>query len=234
MFFYNEVDGQDEITGSADPYFSNVSLLLKMDSDFSDSSQYAHSITVNGNTAISTTESKYGGASGYFDGVGDYLSLGASNAFNFGNQDFTVEFWMNFQPYSGYKRIFVQDGPTENYGTQLQILLDSSTTKVWVYSGNSAVDVMSTSQLSHSTWHHVAITRENHIIKIYFNGVLDRSKAYSSSLVLSPNSGNPRPYIGAYSPSVSFFPGYLDDFRITKGLARYTANFTPPDSLPTS
>ena len=79
-----------------DIYFDNVSLLLPFDSNFNDNSKNNFSVTAYGNAQISSTQSKFGGASAYFDGNGDYLEVSDNNLFNFGNGDFTIEFWIYF------------------------------------------------------------------------------------------------------------------------------------------
>jgi hypothetical protein len=52
-----------------------------------------HTITVNGNTQISTAQSKFGGSSAAVDGAGDYLSIASTSDFGFGTGDFTIEGW---------------------------------------------------------------------------------------------------------------------------------------------
>ena len=66
-------------------------LCLHMDGDQSDSN---HTVTVNGNPKLNTTTKKLGASSMYFDGVGDYLTIPDSTDFTFGNDAFTVDFWM--------------------------------------------------------------------------------------------------------------------------------------------
>ena len=86
---------------SADPYFSNVSLLLHMDGSngsttFTDNSSNGFTVTANGNAQISTAQSKWNGASGYFDGAGDFLTVPVNSAFELGTGDFDVELWARF------------------------------------------------------------------------------------------------------------------------------------------
>jgi hypothetical protein len=61
---------------------------------FTDSSPTAHTVTRSGDAKISTTQSQFGGASAYFDGTGDYLTVANSEAFNFGSGDFTIDCWI--------------------------------------------------------------------------------------------------------------------------------------------
>ncbi len=78
----------------------NTKLLLHMDgsngsTNFVDSAQ-SRSVTANGNAQISTSQYKFGGASGYFDGSGDYLTVPDSSDWTFGTGDFTIDLWVRF------------------------------------------------------------------------------------------------------------------------------------------
>ena len=82
-----------------DPYADNVSLLLNGNGDngsttFTDSSSYGHTVTPVGDAPLSTTHSKFGGASMYFDGSGDYLSIPDSDQFEIGSGEFPFEAWV--------------------------------------------------------------------------------------------------------------------------------------------
>jgi hypothetical protein len=220
--------------GGTDPFFSNVSLLLKMDSDFSDSSINNYTVTVNGDTTISSTESKYGGASGYFDGNGDYLTVPTDTELQFGTGDFTIEFWhyllskvTNFPClYSNYNS-FTTDS--------LSIFAGHDTGGSAFYqvamSGVFPAIVSSTS-IAYNTWVHVALVRQSGNVNLYINGQQAGSTTNNSNI----NGVGGVTYIATTGDTIasSYINGYLDDFRITKGVARYTANFTPPDSLPIS
>ena len=87
-------------TPTTDEYFSDVGVLLHGDGTngstaIVDSSTNNHTVNVNGNAQISTTKSKFGGSSMYFNGSGDYLTIPNNSSFDFGYGDFTIEFWMN-------------------------------------------------------------------------------------------------------------------------------------------
>ena len=82
---------QEESTPTTDEYFNDVSLLLYGDGTngstaIVDSSSNAHAITVNGDAQISTAQSKFGGASMYFDGTGDYITAPSDSSFDFGTK----------------------------------------------------------------------------------------------------------------------------------------------------
>jgi len=81
--------------------------------------------------------------------------------------------------------------------------------------------------LSANTWYHIAVTRSGSTFRSFVNGVVDRTFTSSSAIYTDATI----PYnIGrvAYLSGTFFFNGYMDDYRVTKGYARYTAAFTPP------
>jgi len=211
-----------------DPYYGNVTLLLKGDgtnnsTTFIDNSCLPRSITRNGDTKISTTQSKFGGSSMYFDGSGDYLTATDSNAFIFGTGDFTIEAWIYPVITSDHNPIFSTAEPTDYqgvwFGTNAAINLH-----VALGNGSWVVNVGTCGALTLNTWQHVALTRSGNTFRTFVNGVQTWTVDNSLSL---PNSNNAARVGGRPSYS-QFFNGYIDDLRVTKGIARYTSNFTPP------
>ena len=155
------------VTGG-DPYYSAVSLLLPMDgtngsTTFTDSGPNAIAVTAVGNTQISTTQSKYGGASGYFDGSGDYLDMsGTGIATAFGTGDFTIEFW--YYPLS----VSVQQNLVDKIGSASNAIYLSSAGVLKYY---VAGDRITGATLSANTWYHIALVRYSGVTKLYVNGV---------------------------------------------------------------
>jgi hypothetical protein len=214
--------------GATDPYFSNVSLLLHGDgangsTTIVDSSPSPKTVTAVGNAQISTAQSKFGGSSIAFDGTNDYLQIPASSDFDFGTEDFTVEFWLYQTSANQYATIIdVNYGTSPNFSFQRDLTL----LKYILYLNGTGTIIQETSLHSLNTWHHYAIVRNgtgvNNVV-IYRDGVNVGSGTYAG------NAGNSSVTfkIGG-SPTGPDSSGYIDDFRVTKGVARYTANFTPP------
>jgi hypothetical protein len=71
---------------------------------FIDNSPTPKTVVANGNIQISTAQSKFGGASAYFDGSGDFLQIANNQDFNMGSGDFTIEFWRDIQEESQRNR----------------------------------------------------------------------------------------------------------------------------------
>lgn len=207
---------------TSDPHFNNVVLLAHFDTNFSEAK--GKTITSNGNVNISRVQSKFGGASAYFNGNGDYLSLANSADFDFGSGDFTIECFIYLTAQETRNRgIISKISP----GSAAFFLYLSDTNKV-AFAAQNFNGVQSTSVLTASTWHHIAVTRSTGNAALFVNGIQEAG----ASFPLSPSYDNPV-YIGAFDPSNSsfawFFSGFIDEFRITKGIARYTSTFSPPN-----
>ena len=170
-----------------------------------------------GNAQISTSVVKYGTGSLAFDGTGDWLTSPDQINLQFGTGDFTLECWAY---------------PTAGSGTNRAILSKGTTTTGWsIYatSGNfwaftdTSTPLVSTSAVALNTWVFIAVVRYGSSLKIYIDGVATASTTSSTNF----NQTN-QLVIGAGRDTSIPFTGYLDEVRITKGVARYTANFTPP------
>jgi uncharacterized protein (DUF427 family) len=206
---------------------SGTGLLLNMiNASISDNAMIIDLETV-GNTQISTNTKKYGNASIYLDGSGDYLYAKSNDAFNFGTGDFTVEFWINASASGSYTQVIgtlvsgTEDG-TWRIGNRF-----NSANQVYFARGTGAGfnEFQASVNVNDGAWHHVAVVRYSGTVTIYVDG----TSISSSSITGTCTSSNPL-YIGYNGRDNAYVTGYLDDVRITQGVARYTANFKPPTS----
>jgi hypothetical protein len=166
-----------------------------------------------------------------FDGADDYLTLAGSSDFSFGTGDFTVEWtmWSSDKTANGvYNRIFCNDGPTGDSNGNLQFNIDEPTGALVIWKGTSPNVLLGTINLCDSSWHHVAVTRSGTTLRIFVDGVQDGSVSNSTDWG-THNSGAPRLHIGSRN-GTGDYKGFLSNYRIIKGTALYTANFTPPTS----
>jgi len=183
-----------------------------------------------GNAQISTTQSKFGGSSMYFDGSGDYSkgNQATNNLYQF-ESDFTIEMWIRSGSYAavglGYPTTFATSTFT---GTGIGIKLQDSggigtagCACVWY---NNSQILTGTNNVADNNWHHIAVSRNGSTIKLFVDGAEQDSATNSASFTVS--SGYP--LIGADSTTAGNFTGYINDLRVTKGVARYTTGFTPP------
>ncbi len=207
---------------SGDTYYNNVSLLLHGDGadgggTFTDNSPSPKTPTVTGSVHTLTAQSKWGGASIHFAASGDYLSYDGQSDFTFGTGDFTVEGWL-YTAWNGADAFVFESkgGTTGNLG----ILF--STTYGWgVLDG--AYTIFRKGTLTANTWTHFAVSRASGNLRLFVNGT-QAGTTQTSTTNIGTASGYPK--LG--SNTFGFTGAYLDDFRVTKGIARYTANFTPP------
>jgi hypothetical protein len=192
-----------------------------------------------GNAQISTTQSKFGGSSMYFDGNGDYLTAATTPAQQYGTGNFTIEFWFYKTANGSYNYgdstgdFFLRIGNTGFTVNSVVISTNNSQqiTAFIGYNGSSwATTIVSSSTFSLDTWYHVALVRAgtgSNQTTLYVNGTSYGTG--TSSTDLTDASFGTALRIGA-SSSDRYYNGYIDDLRITKGIARYTSNFTPQTS----
>ena len=175
-----------------------------------------------GNATTSTTITKYNDTSVYFDGSGDTLILPAE-VMNFGTGDFTIETWI--RPSVFDRGLFRKTTYTDAASPpSISVYMASTTLYVGVNTGSAAGSWISVSNpFTLDTWAHFAIVRDSGTVKIFVDGTLLTS---ASNSVNVDNTITVR--IGEWRNASEYFYGYLEDFRITKGYARYTSTFTPP------
>lgn len=181
-----------------------------------------------GNAQISTSVKKFGTGSMAFDGSGDRLILPA-NAENRINTtgNFTIELWAYFNSTASNQQLFSWDnGIATGYVTTM--FTSSAGNLAYYLSSNGSSWNIATNvamgSFSANTWYHLALVRNGSTFTPYINGVAGTSTTSSATLATSTLPL----VIGDGGGAASPVNGYIDDFRITKGVARYTANFTPP------
>jgi hypothetical protein len=216
-----------------DPYFDKVSLLLHMDgtngsTTFVDSGPNALIITAAGDAKVSTSVVKFGTGSLSLDGTGDQLNAGSNAAFAFGTGDFTVETFVRFSAYPGTNQI-MGIANTEGVGitTWWLGLEDSNGTKRLRLGrhGNGLVFAYFNWTPNLNQWYHIAAVRSTSTIYMFVDGI---SQTITSSTGWNNNFSATGTLIIGSMATMLKLNGNLDDFRLTKGAARYLANFTPP------
>ena len=171
-----------------------------------------------GNAQIDTTTKKFGTGSIKFDGTGDYLTLPSIPAYNFSGT-FTIEFWINFTIINNTINTMIS-GTTQN--TQLFITTKSNGTGIRMGLSGVGEYAAGSKTWNTGTWYHVALVRNVSSIKFYVDGIDVTDSTYTDTTAYSGDIH--MGIAGAAYP----LNGFIDEFRITNGVARYTANFTPP------
>jgi hypothetical protein len=212
----------------SDPHYDKVSLLLPMfgannGTTFTDYSPGPKTISRFGDTKTVTAQSKYYGSSGYFDGSGDYLSIPDSDAYAFGTGDFTIEFWYRFAVAPSAAQVLLNQ--RADGSNALQVSFGTNVIGLDTYAGGTRGPNFSFSATHDTTtWRHLAIVRNGTAFACYVDGSSIGTMTSSASM---PDI-NANLDVGRWSGNGLFFNGYIQDLRITKGVACYTENFTPP------
>lgn len=206
-----------------DPYIANVTLLMHFngaDESTTLTDEIGHAFTAGGTAQIDTAQFKYGGASLLLQGLIDDICYADNSAdWIFGTNDFTTEVWVRFSAISADHAFL------SNY---------NNSATGWILGLTSAGDLVfrhgDTELISRAwspstdTWYHVAASRSGTDLRLFVDGaqlgatVTDSTNIASASLQFT---------VGSVS-TIWKLVGWIDDARITKGVARYTGNFTAP------
>jgi hypothetical protein len=186
--------------------------------------------TLNGDAAASTTQYKWSNSVA-FDGNADSVEFSKNvdlPEFNFATVDWTIEFWARIDTLSGGRTVISLIKYNSTGGRETpHIYTNGAYLK---YSVGGSDRIAGGTALSTGTWYHIAVTRNGNDHRMFVDGTQDGStwtNAYTygqGRLVL----GDYYPSINSLSGGTNTLHGYVEDVRITKGLARYTSNFTAP------
>lgn len=200
---------------------TNTELLL----NFQDAGIYDRSginnIDTAGNAQIDTAVKKYGTGSIEFDGNNDYLQTVNNSDVNFGSDAFTIESWVyrDAAPSGGIEPIISGNTTTDSGNDTFSFHI--STSRYFEF-GNGTTYTTSNTIFPLNQWVHLAVSYDGTTLKMFQDGseVASAARSYSfdfERFKISRTRSNSRES-----------DQYLDDLRVTKGVARYTANFTPP------
>jgi hypothetical protein len=194
------------------------------DNSFIDSSQNSHTVNVHDNTCVSNQTFKIGESSAYFDGSQDYLSINENNDWNFKDLNFTIDFWVKADSTNDNKFFTI----FEDYDNQMHYGLCGSTNNVCGYiKVNGTIHDYGgyANNFSDNEWHHIAIVRKENNIKTFIDG-FEKSKIDFKDNFFDGG----KVYIGVYIIQADYEAygehiGYIDEFRISKGIARWFSDF---------
>jgi hypothetical protein len=214
------LSGDLSTSTTVDPFFSSVSALLHMNganggTSFPDNSLNAYAVTAVNGATTSTAQVKFGTASYLGGATARYLNIHTDNTpFAFGTGDFTVEFWVRITATGGAQNLITLPG------TSNSIAYNTGTGVVYITGGITRITSTSTGT---NVWTHVAVARGSGTTRMFINGVVQGttfadSTDYTAAGTLCQLGGS----------TGSAFIGNIDDFRVTKGVCRYTTSFSAP------
>ena len=196
---------------------------------FADSEITPKTVTGYGNAQMSTSYSEFGGASLQLDGDGSYLSVPPSPDWDLSG-DFTIDFWWDNPGWYHDSPIIATSGGSGRFSFLIEDM--NGTVVLFISSNGSAWDIAAEVQIGTSTnwsFNHFALVRSGNTYYAFQNGVLTNVFLSSLSPYYVPsnslNVGGPSPVTGD-----SYAMGNVDELRVSNGIARWTANFTPPTS----
>jgi len=200
---------------------SGTSLLLNFNNaGIIDNSMKNNLVTV-GTSQTTFTKLKYGTGSMTFSGSGAWLTAADSTSLQLGTSDFTIEGWVNINT-AGTAYAIVSKGAA---ATGWSVNITSGNLLQFSY---TATALTGATALSAGVWYNFAVVRSGSGVgnlKIYLNGVAD---ATSAGAVTDNFNQTNILYVGASRTGTTPLNGFIDELRITKGVARYTTTFTPP------
>jgi len=186
-----------------------------------------NNILTYGGIGANTSVKKFSSASAYFNGSSQYFAIptgsypGSNGGFELGAGDWTIEFWLYVNSFGSGAGLI--EWRTGNNNQPHLILGEPSGKKlVWRFGGNSLIT--SPTDLSAATWYHVALCKSGSSTKMFINGT-QTSSTYSDTQTYTAEDSIVK--IGTTWDN-NYLNGNIDELRITKGFARYTANFTAP------
>ena len=216
----------------------NTSLLLNFDNAAVRDLSGKRVLTTYGNARIVTNTKKYGNGAMYFDGSGDYFQVDDSDLFNFGSGDFTIEAWIRptSLPTAGFYPCIIgqRNSVSVNHSFTFSLWPGGLPTMEFNSSGSNSSGsyaAASGTAVTPNVWTHVAATRKNGVLRIFQDGILTATNNNANFSIFNSTASIK---IGAFDSgpwSGSYFSGFMDDIRVTRGVARYETNFTPTPLL---
>lgn len=184
-----------------------------------------------GSAIISTSQHKFGSSSLSLDGSA-YLNCSSQLAdFDFGTEAFTIEGFFYFNELDrSYISLFGMMDSAGNTAVSVTVPYTGSppNTVLQLYNGYAGGANTASGVINTNTWYHVAVTRSGNTVRLFVNGMvratLTVTQAINANYGTQPGLGLGR----ANGMSNTYLNGFIDDFRVTKGVARYVDTFTPP------
>ena len=220
-------------SGATDPYFSSVSLLLHMDGSngsttFVDKSPLALAVAANGSAAVSTAQKLFGTGSLSASTAANYLTVAHNAGLSMGSSDFSIEAAVYFKaaPASAGEYIFSKwstAGATDEY-----TLYATNTYMAFSFRSTGGSDFRTCSgafTFAAGQWYQVGVKRFGNVFSVWVDGV----QIGAATLAFTLNSSSTAATVGRINGSTAYgCNAYVDELRVTKGVARVFAVQTTP------
>lgn len=211
---------------TTDPQWALVSSLMHFDGGgetFVD--QKGNTWTAFNGATQSSLQKKFGTASLLLNGSTTYISSPTGSQWEFGSGDFTLEAWVRPAVTVTSRQEIFNRFNVAGWGMQI---MDTGFLRAFVSNSTSGTVLVGpgATTVTAAVWHHVALTRSGSTLRLFLDGVIQATATISGAIETITNAL----FIGADAGTSRYLNGNIDDMRITKGYARYTSNFTPPNS----
>jgi hypothetical protein len=199
-------------------------LLLHLE-NYTDSSSYNHTVNSNGTTLLNYPYGKFVWGIDFGDTAG-YLSIPTSTDFDFGVSDWTVDFWANFLTVNNViNSLFCTGNGTKGIYLRYTGSISVGNFELLLSNGITLVSHLIPYNIVATNWYHIAVVRQVRSYKLFVNGMLVGTVSPSFRVVEGAY-----PFIigSEYSNTTAYrMRGYMDEFRVSKGVARFGENFVP-------
>jgi hypothetical protein len=216
---------------------TNTVLLTCQSNKFLDNSTNAFALTRNGDVKVRSLNpfQRNTNTSMYFDGTGDALPIPYNPVLNLGAGNFTIEFWSYVNATPTAEGYFFSIGPAgsgaANRGLRLAVH-NGTTAGIYFNALGIGSETLLGSFPTAGVWNHIAFVRNGTTVTGYVNGIALGTTFNAGTSTITDISVGDYSFVGGLNSSGStprlFFNGYIDELRLTKGIARYTANFSAP------
>ncbi|SVE30208.1 uncharacterized protein METZ01_LOCUS483062, partial [marine metagenome] len=224
----NQVASEDAVAGED----SNTKLLLHMDdTGLTDSSDSSQSVTLGNDVSRSSTTSKFGGYSmRHVNGSSAQgkLTVGIPSL---SSGSWTIDGWFRLDNVATGPQCLIAASSDYYFGimysyngsNKIDVMLGNGGS--WSITGNPPSPTGTKTSWSNNTWYHVALVFDGSTYKTYIDGTLDNTFTSSSNIGSITSA-----YLGIWGNNANFYEwnGYMDEWRVVQGVAKWTANFTPP------
>jgi len=226
----------DFTTGVPDDDFASVSFLsgfegIDESTTIVDEGPVGHTgITANANAQLDTAQKKFGDSSLLLDGTGDNVTIDDHASLTLAAGDFTIEAHVRFNGDPGTDpRTIVSKWTEGTNQREWWLQTQDNVLQFYISTNGSGLALKASSSFNPAadTWYHIAVCRTGGLAYFFVDGVAHGNAGLTETIF----DGSSPVIIGS---SIGSFPnyanGWVDELRITKGVARYTTGFTPPDA----